>query len=141
MTFISKQLEAMSSKQIHKRLETLLNAWRCGDVERVVSCFSEQGVYFASVGPEPGERAQGHQHIRRLVRRMLAHDANTEASIEYLTADQTTAYWRWRYQHADGSAEIGCDFFHFRGDLIALKDSFRKQSLIGADQQITEGRL
>lgn len=112
---------------IEERLEFFRVAWREKDVEATLGCFTENGVYAASVGPEPGTRAEGKPAIRKLLEKMFDFDAGSEAIIEDKVLMTEAAYWKWRYERPDGKTVLGCDFFLFEGDRIALKDAFRKQ--------------
>lgn len=104
----------------------LREAWRQRDVQGVLDCFAEDGEYHASVGPLPGARAKGHAEIGPLLEAMFHHDRGTSAEVSDLVTWPDAGSWTWRYTRADGSSELGCDRFHFRGDLIVLKDAYRK---------------
>jgi len=116
----------MNNETIKTLLNELTDGWACHDVVRVVNCFAEDGVYSASLGPEPGTTCVGKDEIRSLVKEMFRVDAgSTSTTSDLLIMDQTAA-WRWRYEFPDGSAAIGCDFFEFKNGKIVLKDAYRK---------------
>lgn len=75
-----KQEHLSHSDQISRLLTRFSEAWAARDLEEVQACFHRDAVYFASVGPLPGQKARGHSEIRELVRRMLAHDATSRPS-------------------------------------------------------------
>ncbi|MEM9405067.1 MAG: nuclear transport factor 2 family protein [Acidobacteriota bacterium] len=107
-------------------LSRLRAAWSRRDVQGVLKCFAADGEYHASVGPLPGARAKGHAEIRSLLEAMFQHDDGTSTEVCDLVTWPDAATWTWRYTHADGTSELGCDRFRFRGDLIVLKDAYRK---------------
>lgn len=102
------------------------DAWAARDLDGVMACFHREAVYIASVGPEPGQRAQGTQAIRDLIVRMFALDDCIDQSLsEPLFADNA-AFWTWSYRLRSGRELRGCDLFEFRDGLIVLKDAYRK---------------
>lgn len=101
-------------------------AWSERDLAGVMACFHRDAVYHASVGPLPGERAEGHQAISRLVTRMFAYDEGAVTRIRSTSFTGEAAWWRWSYHLPSGEVRYGCDYFDFRGGLIALKDAYRK---------------
>ena len=107
-------------------LTRLRDAWTRRDVQGVLDCFAADGEYHASVGPLPGARAKGHAEIGPLLEAMFEHDHGTSTEVSDLIAWPDAASWTWRYTHPDGTSELGCDRFRFRGDLIVLKDAYRK---------------
>ncbi|MEM7701549.1 MAG: nuclear transport factor 2 family protein [Pseudomonadota bacterium] len=121
-----KQEHVSHSDQISRLLTRFSEAWVARDLERVQACFHRDAVYFASVGPLPGQKAQGHSEIRDLVRRMFAHDATTSQTVSEPIIAGDAAFQTWTYRDADGRETPGCDLFRFRDGLIVLKDAYRK---------------
>ena len=117
------------TQHIIDRLKFFSEAWDARCAEAVASCFTTNGTYAASVGPEPGERAVGRQGIQILLKKMFAHDKGVTSEVLQTIIMPTTAFWTWRYHRADGGVELGCDFFEFEDGLIKLKDAYRKQWL------------
>ncbi|MEM1192194.1 MAG: nuclear transport factor 2 family protein [Pseudomonadota bacterium] len=105
-------------------------AWSNQDLDAVMACFAEDAVYFASVGPSPGERAEGHTDIRHLVERMFELDGDAATHIDRINILKDAAFWTWRYTRPEHPEEIGCDFFEFGDGLITLKDAYRKTFLL-----------
>ncbi|MEQ9142918.1 MAG: nuclear transport factor 2 family protein [Parvibaculaceae bacterium] len=116
----------MKEHEHHSVLQRLSDAWGRRDIETILTCFSPDAEYHASVGPLPGELANGHDGIRQLVERMFSHDSGAVGCVGRPICAASTAFWKWRYELPDGSTELGCDFFEFRGGKIALKDAYRK---------------
>jgi len=118
------------SSCIRQQLDVFSAAWARRDLNGVMACFADDAVYSASIGPEPGERAEGQHRIRQLVARMFALDGNTVTQIDRLQVSTSTAFWTWRYCRPGHNDEFGCDFFEFNDGLITLKDAYRKTSYL-----------
>jgi hypothetical protein len=111
------------------RLAVLSEAWRRGDLATIVACFDPDGIYAASVGPEPGETFVGRAAIEAGVKRMLALDAGSDKWFEepVFAGDLAVVTWTYATPNGDGGKTVrGCDVFTFRGGLILKKDAFRK---------------
>lgn len=113
-----------------ERLTRFNEAWADGDVDELMTYMTDDCVYRASVGPEPGETFVGRDEVRRGFAEMLAHDAGGEGRTGrvWVAGDFGAAEWSYVLADADGREyELhGCDLFHFRGDRIAVKDAYRK---------------
>jgi hypothetical protein len=107
-------------------LKTFAKAWDCRDLETVVSCFSDDGVYYSSVGPDPGEKAIGRDAIRVLVKRMFEHDTGAKTQIVDRHVGPRSSYWTWIYTLPNGTIERGCDIMSIANGRITLKDAYRK---------------
>src|SRR4051794_17001433 len=60
--------------EIRDLLARFAAAWAGRDVTAVLDLMCEDGVYGASVGPEPGTTYRGRNEIERGLRAMFAHD-------------------------------------------------------------------
>lgn len=107
-------------------LARLLAAWKSRNAKEVAAQFANDGVYAASVGPEPGARAKGPAAIEALVGRMFAVDDGASSEIIGRVPTETGAFWSWRYILPDGKVELGCDLIVVCGQHIMLKDAYRK---------------
>jgi ketosteroid isomerase-like protein len=120
------------SRMTVERLTRFNEAWARGDVDELMTYLTDDCVYSASVGPEPGQTFTGRDEVRRGIERMLAHDAAGEGHTGrvWVAGDVGAAEWSYVFSDADGGErEVkGCDLFQFRGDLIAVKDAYRKTS-------------
>ncbi|MEM8615983.1 MAG: nuclear transport factor 2 family protein, partial [Pseudomonadota bacterium] len=94
---------------IAERLEIFKAAWDRKDEETLLTCFTQDATYHASVGPAPGEAACGRGAIRVLIQKMLARDSDTTAAVSAPIVTDNIAVWTWRYERRDGPPEIGCD--------------------------------
>jgi ketosteroid isomerase-like protein len=114
------------TKSSDELLETFAKAWDSRDVETVVSCFSDDGIYYASVGPDPGEKAVGRDAIRQLVKRMFEHDTGAKTQIVDRRVGPSGGYWTWIYTLSNGDIERGCDIISIDSGHVTLKDAYRK---------------
>jgi hypothetical protein len=110
-------------------LEEFRDAWARADLERLMSFMSDDCVYRASVGPEPGEVFVGAAAVRAGFAHMLAHDAGKEGRSGrcFVYGDRGVAQWSYVYFEGNRRVEVfGCDLFEFVGEKIRVKDAFRK---------------
>lgn len=113
-----------------ERLREFGAAWGRGDVDALMSYMTDDCVYSASVGPEPGKTYVGSDAVRAGFVELLAFDADAEnrEGDMWVHGDRGVAEWSCVFTNADGTTtEIrGCDLFRFEGDKIAVKDAYRK---------------
>jgi uncharacterized protein (TIGR02246 family) len=108
-------------------LERFAAAWASGDADRVMSLMTDDCVYEASVGPEPGLTFRGALDLRAGLEKMFAHDAAARSEITDIFVAGDRAAWEWRYYDAAGHLLArGCDLFVLRDGRIARKNAFRK---------------
>ena len=111
-------------------------AFNSRDVERIVDCFAEDGIFCLARGPEPvGRTLKGKAAIRKALadRFRQIPDMRWE-NEEYILApgddiDRAISVWTVRGKSADGEAldYQGCDIYTFKGDKIIHKNTFWKQ--------------
>ncbi len=114
------------------RLHEALAAWNTGDAERVLEFWSDDCVLPRLVRP----RAHGPQLHSAATRRARASRRSSTAIPDGIFADtevmvagdRGAAEWTFRATGDDGEPfEVrGCDLFEFDGDLIRVKNAFRK---------------
>lgn len=112
-------------------LDKFLTAWNGRDVDGLMACMAETCAFNGSAGPD----AEGRRHVGRDAVR-AAYAAMFEAFPQaawtrgkhVVTGDTGLSSWRFVGTNTAGQkVEVdGCDIFAFDGDLIALKDSYRK---------------
>lgn len=122
----ARETEGMTLQQ----LTAFSDAWTARDVDTLMSFMSEDCVYSASVGPEPGRTYTGREEVRAGFVEMLAHDTGRErrGGAAYVFGDRGVGLWSFLEHDDDGTErEIkGCDVFEFDGDKIRRKDAYRK---------------
>lgn len=101
-------------------------AWAAGDADRCVALMTENALYGASIGPEPGRTFAGSAEIREGIKAMIAHDNAVSIEITSWTEVGSTAFVEWRYHLADGGLALGIDLVAFEDGQISRKDAYRK---------------
>jgi ketosteroid isomerase-like protein len=115
------------------RLRAFFDAWNAHDVELIVSYFTPDGAYYASIGPDdPGTAFHGTEELRRGVAAFLGTYGDvsyTDLLIGMSGDDRAFASWTFHGISPEGQpmAYRGVDIFLFEGDLIVVKDAYRKE--------------
>lgn len=128
------EVEVVDDAVAHRRRDVLVRfmaAWNTRDVDGLMDCMAQDCAFHASAGPG----AEGTRHVgRAAVRASYAAMLNAFPQAAW-TADRhqvlgDTGLSEWRFVGTDKTGQTvavqGCDIFRFDGDLIALKDSYRK---------------
>ena len=104
--------------------------WAAGDIDGLMQLMSDDCVYAASVGDEPGTTYRGRDDVRRGFAEIIAYESGGEARSGrvWLSGDFAFAEWSYDEVAADGTiTDIkGIDIFEFAGDKLKLKDAYRK---------------
>lgn len=113
-----------------QRLQQFGAAWTAGDLDALMSYMTDDCVYHASVGPEPGSTYHGKDEVRRGFAAVLTYDRGRERhdGAAFITGNAGVAEWSFYEKAPDGTGSLirGCDIFEFAGDKIRKKDAFRK---------------
>ena len=112
-------------------LKAISEAFNSRDVERILSHFAEDAVFFMASGPEPvGRTVAGKAAIRRVLadRFKLVPDMHWAIEHEYVCGNRAVSVWRVTGHGADGLTLDcqGCDLYEFRGDKVRRKDTYWK---------------
>jgi len=106
------------------------DAWATRDIDGLMALVTDDIVYGASVGPEPGATFRGRDEVRRGFELMLRHDQvlREHAGPVVIVGDRGFAEWTYEVRLADGSdgCERGIDVLEFANGRLARKDAFRK---------------
>jgi ketosteroid isomerase-like protein len=115
-----------------ERMRQISAAFNSRDVERIVDCFAEDGVFCLARGPEAvGRTLRGKAAIRQaLADRFKQIPDMRWDNEEYILAgpDRAISLWTVRGKGADGEDlnYQGCDIYRFQGDKIIHKNTFWK---------------
>ena len=115
------------------RLRAFFDSWDAHDVDTIVSYFTPDGPYYASIGPDDaGTSFHGTDELRRGVAAFLATygDVHYTDLVLGMSGDERAfASWTFHGIGPDGLPMTyrGVDLFRFEGDLIAVKDAYRKE--------------
>lgn len=121
----------MSESEVKTLLAEFSRAWAERDVDTLLSLMTDDAMYVASVGPEPGTTFRGRVELASGFAQMFAHDADAvvEAGGEPLVVgDRAVSQWRYTVPRRGGDShvEVGVDLWLFRDGRIAMKDAYRK---------------
>ena len=122
----------MSEKETLALLERFLQAWNDHDVDALLACMIDDGVFYGSAGPAPGgSKSEGPAALRKAYASIWETfpDASWTEGHHFAAGDRACSEWTFKGTRSDGTAIVvrGCDVFHIRDGRIAVKDSFRKQ--------------
>jgi ketosteroid isomerase-like protein len=121
----------MGAKMTRERAAEFGAAWNSGDADLVTSFFTDDGAYYASVGPDAlGKSYIGKNEIRRGVQAFFDRfpDGKFENLKVVVAGDIGTFEWDFVVTDAGGRQvrTAGCDLLEFVGDKVARKNAFRK---------------
>jgi ketosteroid isomerase-like protein len=102
------------------------------DVDAILDCFTDDGVFDITEGPEPwGERFAGKAAIRRALEQLFAllPDVQFTEAVNWTAGGRGTSEWTCVATTPRGRAlrVRGCDLFEFHDGLITRKDSYFKK--------------
>jgi uncharacterized protein (TIGR02246 family) len=122
----------MCAKMTRERAEEFGAAWNSGNADLVASYFTEDGVYHASVGPDPlGKSFIGRENIRRGVQAFFDRFPGGKFENLKVAVAGDIGTFEWDFVTMDSSGRklrtAGCDLLRFVDDKIAIKNAFRKQ--------------
>lgn len=112
-------------------LQAFADAWNRHDADALMSFMSDDCVFEASAGPDIcGARYAGREAVRAAFAEVWTTfpDAHWGNASHFVHGDRGVSEWTFTGTRADGTCvEVrGCDLLTFRGDKIALKNSYRK---------------
>lgn len=133
------EIEATHHVQPDRRQAVLVRfmaAWNARDVDALMACMAADCAFHVSSGPDAaGTRHEGRTAVRAAYAAMF--DAFPQAAWtedrHHVAGDTGLSEWRFTgTDRAGGRVDVqGCDIFRFDGELIALKDSYRKARVAG----------
>jgi rhodanese-related sulfurtransferase/ketosteroid isomerase-like protein len=119
-----------SRMMIAERLRQFGAAWARADLDALMGFVTDDCIYLASVGPEPGTTYRGREDVRRGFAAMLAYDQGREwhAGTVVVAGERGFAEWSFTETTTNGGRRLirGCDLFQFRDGQISKKDAYRK---------------
>ena len=105
--------------------------WNCHDVNALMTFMADDCVFEGAAGPYVcGMRYEGRERVREAFARVFAAvpDVRFEEVKHFVAGDRGVSEWIFTGTTADGKkVEVkGCDVFTFKGDKIAVKNSYLK---------------
>jgi steroid delta-isomerase-like uncharacterized protein len=112
-------------------LQAFADAFNRHDADAILSFMTDDCVFESSAGPDVcGTRFIGRDAVAAGFRDVWSTfpDAHWGNARHFLQGDRGVSEWTFTGTRADGTrVEVnGCDVFTFRGDKIAVKNSYRK---------------
>jgi ketosteroid isomerase-like protein len=114
-----------------ERMREISAAFNSRDVDRIVECFADDGIFCLARGPEAvGRTLKGRAAIRKALadRFKQIPDMRWDNENYILAGDHAISIWTVRGKGTDGE-ELnyqGCDIYRFAGDKIIHKNTFWK---------------
>jgi ketosteroid isomerase-like protein len=126
----TKSVDSEAARMTPERLQAFIAAWGRKELDALMSFMTEDCIYIASVGPEPGATYIGREAVRMGFAELLRYDAKAtpRSGRVFIAGDRGAAEWSFIYTDEAGrEVEVrGCDLFEFAGDKIRRKDAYRK---------------
>ena len=121
----------VSSEVTVATLDAFADAWNRHDVDALMAFMSDDCVFESSAGPDAcGTRHVGRDAVKAAFVEVWTTfpDAHWGQAQHFVHGDRGVSEWIFTGTRTDGTrVEVhGCDLFTFRGDKIAVKNSYRK---------------
>ena len=124
---------ARASKPLtREHLKAIGEAFNSRDVERIVSYFHDDCIFWLALGPEwTGRSIVGKEAVRQMLaaRFKVIPDMHWARLDEYVAGENRgVTVWRVTGKSADGTVldYKGCDLYEFKDGLIFRKDTYWK---------------
>lgn len=133
--FAFLEVELLNEDLVRRRracLERFAAAWNAHDVDALMACMASDCEFQSSAGPDAcGTDSRGREAVRAAYAAVFEAfpDAAWNNPRHVVASDRGFSEWRFVGTDLQGvRVEVdGCDLFVFDGDLIRVKNSFRKQ--------------
>ena len=114
-----------------KDLEAFADGWNRHDVDLLMTFMTDDCVFETSTGPEAaGKRYVGRAQVREGFASVFRRfpDVRFSNARHFVSGDRGLSEWLFTATTIDGKKiEVtGCDVFTFKGDKIAVKNSYLK---------------
>lgn len=114
-----------------KMLEAFGDAWNRHDIDAIMAMMTDDCVFMTSSGPDvEGARHEGAATVREQFIAVWTRipDVQFLEPEHFVSGDRGLSQWVLKGRGSDGKRiEVaGLDLFTFRGDRIAVKDSYLK---------------
>ena len=121
----------VSSEVTVAMLDAFADAWNRHDTDALMLFMSDDCVFESSAGPDAcGTRYAGRDAVKAGFAEVWGTfpDAHWGHAQHFVHGDRGVSEWIFTGTRTDGTrVEVhGCDLFTFRGNKIAIKNSYRK---------------
>ena len=113
-------------------MERLSAGFARHDVDAILDCFTDDGIFDITEGPEPwGERFQGKAEIRKALDALFSAlpDVQFVDSVKWVSGNRGVSEWTCVGTTVKGRPirVRGVDLFEFRNGRVTRKDSYFKK--------------
>ncbi|MEM7562745.1 MAG: nuclear transport factor 2 family protein [Pseudomonadota bacterium] len=120
----------MTENDKRKLVSAFMDAWERADAGAVMRLMSEDCIYSASVGPEPGKTYRNFAQVTKGVGEMLTFEAGGESRQGQVWFAEDRAFAEWDYDDIQDNGEVkvvrGLDIIHMESGKIRSIDAYRK---------------
>ena len=120
----------MTEQEKRSLISEFAAAWARADVDALMNMMTDDCVFGASVGPEPGTTFRGREMVRDGFIELLEFEAGGEQHVGNLWILDDHAFGEWSYDQTDDAGNVfnirGFDVFRFSSGRIQQKDAYRK---------------
>ncbi len=129
--------QSENNKITEQFLQSFADAFNAHDTKAIMMHMTEDCIFEASAGAEKnGEKFIGQEAVSKAFEAVFATfpDAHWAHARHFISGNRGFSEWTFTGTKSDGSkVEVtGCDLFTFKNGKIAVKNSYRKNRLIGA---------
>ena len=112
-------------------LDEFANAFNAHDLEKIISCMTDDCIFEASAGPDAdGEKFVGKEAVKNAFEKVFKDypDARWNDPRHFISGNRAVSEWTFTGTRSDGTkVEVtGCDLFTFSNGKIYIKNSYRK---------------
>lgn len=123
----------MTDQQKLNLLKEFGAAWGRADLDGLMTLMTDDCVYAASVGPEPGTTYRGKDEVRQGFEEIIKYEEGGEQrdGRKWVSGDFVFSEWAYDEIAEDGTVTDirGIDIFHLINGKLALKDAYRKTKM------------
>ena len=117
-------------------LQAFADAWNDHNLDALMEFMDVDCVFQLSMGPDiDGKRYEGWEEVKAGYKQVLdmVPDGRWDEASHFIAGDRGVSEWTFTATSQDGTViEVrGCDLFKFRHGKIAVKNSFRKNRVVG----------
>ena len=129
--------QSKNNKITAQFLQSFADAFNAHDTKAIMLHMTDDCIFEASAGAEKnGEKFRGQEEVSKAFEAVFAMfpDAHWADARHFISGNRGFSEWVFTGTKSDGSkVEVtGCDLFTFKNGKIAVKNSYRKNRLIGA---------
>ena len=132
--FSMSQQQTSSNKITIAFLQDFADAFNAHDANKLMSMMTDDCIFQASAGPDvDGQKFAGSSNVKKAFEQVFTTfpDAKWSNATHFIVGDRGVSEWVFSGTKTDGTRVevMGCDLFTFRDGKIAVKNSYRKNTV------------